>query len=72
MVIARRLERQAWTHWKLMKRWDLSGQVIQEGGLEHSGQRGEFKQGTEGVHSCVDNGVAVEERKAKLEPEEMA
>lgn len=37
-VIVRRLERQAWTHWNLMKRWAFSGQVIQEGGLGHPGE----------------------------------
>lgn len=34
-------------------------------------EREEFKQGTEGVRSCIDNGVAVEERKARLKPEDM-
>lgn len=53
-LMARRPERQPWMHWNLMKRWDLSGHVIQGGVLGHSGQ--------EGVYSYVDSKVAVEAR----------
>ena len=60
-VMVRSLERQAWIHQNLMKMWYLSGQVRGRGSRALCTEG----RGTEGMHSCVDNKAAVEERKGQ-------